>query len=221
MSHELRTPITNILIQGDLAAEELGPEMAEPSRRLGLLREEAARLSRLVDNVLTFSRREQGKIQLHFESVDPDRSIQTVLDNFRPSLTRHGFEIATKFGVDTEIEVDPDALAQILTNLISNVEKYGRSGKWLGLNSLVDEGRMVIRCSDRGAGIPDSRYARIFEPFYRATDSLNEGVSGAGLGLTIARDLARRMGGDLTCLQPDSGETGAIFELTLPLQPRS
>ncbi|MFT5466551.1 MAG: signal transduction histidine kinase [Verrucomicrobiales bacterium] len=221
VSHELRTPITNILIQGDLAAEELGPDLPEPRRRLGLLREEAARLSRLVDNVLTFSRREQGKIRLRIETVQINEAIQTVLENFRPTLRRQEFKIDLELDSNLEIETDADALAQILTNLISNVEKYAKSGKWLGLTLSETERGIVIRCADRGPGIPENRRSRVFEAFYRSSDSLSEGVSGAGLGLTIARDMASRLGGELVCLEPESGETGAIFEFTLPLTQKS
>ncbi|MEM7011296.1 MAG: HAMP domain-containing sensor histidine kinase [Verrucomicrobiota bacterium] len=214
VSHELRTPITNILIQGDLIADELDEAAVEPRRRLGLLREESARLSRLIDNVLTFSRSEQDKIQLRSENVDPNAIVETVLDNFRPALERHDFQIETELGEIPQLQTDPDALSQILTNLVSNVEKYARDGKWIQLTTNLDSNRLIISCADRGPGIPEKRRSRVFEAFYRATDSLREGVSGAGLGLTIARDLADRLGGELTCV---SNPDGARFELTLPL----
>lgn len=216
VSHELRTPITNILIQGDLIDEELDEAADEPRRRLGLLREESARLSRLVDNVLTFSRSEQNKIELRLENVDPNAIVETVLDNFRPALARHDFQIETELGEIPQLQTDPDALSQILTNLVSNVEKYAREGKWIQLTTNLDSNRLIISCADRGPGIPEKRRSRVFEAFYRATDSLREGVSGAGLGLTIARDLAIRLGGDLTCV-PNPDGAGARFDLTLPL----
>ncbi len=110
---------------------------------------------------------------------------------------------------------DPDALAQIVANLVSNVEKYAASGKWLGIASRMNEHALVIRVSDRGPGIPVAARERIFQPFERIADAVNDGITGTGLGLAIARDLAKLMGGSLELVQADQG---AVFELRIPVK---
>lgn len=216
VSHELGSPLTNILLNLDLAARTLGDKQPEASRRLKLVGEEARRLSRLVANVLTFSRRERDTLELQPHACIPDDVVAGVLDQFQPALERRGIAISRIQGAPQTLSLDPDALAQITGNLISNVEKYAATGGWLGIETSCDGERLRLRVSDRGPGIPGTKHAKIFEAFERVSQGVNEGSSGTGLGLAIARDLARRMGGDLT-LQPST--EGAVFVLDLPARP--
>jgi signal transduction histidine kinase len=109
---------------------------------------------------------------------------------------------------------DADALAQILGNLLSNVEKYVPGGV-VGITTQVAGGELVVRISDQGPGIPQEAVERIFRPFERLHSSVNEGASGTGLGLAIARDLATRLGGSL-CLVSSVSGSGCCFELKIP-----
>ncbi len=213
-SHELRTPITNILIHSDLAADSLEDDTGRAGEKIDLIREEAGRLGRLVDNVLTFSRHERGRFNFSYSSIVPDEVLQQCMDTFRPSFRRT--EIAMHFdgGASEPFRTDSDALSQIVTNLLSNVEKYAAIGKEMKLRSRIDEsGNLKIRVSDQGPGIPPGSASKVFRSFRRLSSEVSEGVSGTGLGLSIARELARGMGGDLQLL---ASETGATFELTLP-----
>lgn len=216
VSHELGTPLTNILLNLDLAKSALSGRPADARRRLALVNEEVERLGRLVSNVLTFSRRERNRLELREEPAVPDEVVVGVLAQFQPSLDRRGVAVDWRGGANAAVRVDRDALAQIVGNLISNVEKYAAGGGWMGLESRLGEGSLVVTVSDRGPGIPADRRERIFEAFARVHGGVNEGSCGTGLGLSIARDLARRMGGGLT-LVPSA--TGAVFQLTLPAKP--
>jgi signal transduction histidine kinase len=213
VSHELGAPLTNMLLNLDLAHEALDTEPTETGRRLGVIREEAQRLGRLVGNVLTFSRRERRTLKARPTPCLPRDVVNQVLEQFAPSLKRHGIAVEFHDSVDTPLLIDPDALSQIVSNLVSNVEKYAASGQLLEVHSLIDGPHFVLRVADRGPGIPTSARARIFEPFERATDRVTEGATGAGLGLAIARDLATLMGGTLLLLPSPQG---ALFELRLP-----
>ncbi len=115
------------------------------------------------------------------------------------------------------IQADPDAIEQILGNLISNVDKYGNSGKWLSIRTEHDELQARIIVEDRGPGIPSGKRRTVFEPFERLRSDLAEGVSGTGIGLTISRELAQLHRGTLTVC-PQYRE-GARFILTLPILP--
>lgn len=217
VSHELGSPLTNILLNLDLAADAIHMQPKQAENRLKLVGEEVQRLARLVSNVLTFSRSERKMLDLKPQPCVPDDVIACMLAQFQPSLDRRSIRVEWRRGAGEIGTLDPDALAQIVGNLISNVEKYAVSGGRLGLESRIENGQVKIRVSDHGPGIPVKHQARIFEAFERVKQDVNEGSSGTGLGLSIARDLAVRMGGDLVLL-PSS--EGAVFECRLPLAQR-
>ena len=214
VSHELGTPLTNLALNLDLATESMSTRPDEARRRLGLVAEEIERLSRLVANVLTFSRRERNTLQLNPVLCVPAEVVSQTLENFRPALERRGIEIEEDLIADQPMLIDPDALGQITGNLLSNVEKYAAEGKWLGLACRMEVGFLILDVRDHGNGIPSSARQRIFVPFERVLESTNEGASGTGLGLSIARDLARRMGGELDLFDSD---VGSFFQLRIPI----
>jgi len=216
VSHELGTPLTNILLNLDLAIRALDARPADSRRRLDLVNEEVQRLGRLVSNVLTFSRGERKTLELHPSTCVPDEVVASVLAQFQPSLDRRKIQVEWQRGASAIALLDPDALAQITGNLISNVEKYAAGGGWLGLETIVENERLRLRVTDRGPGIPPGQSKRVFEAFERVHRGVSEGSSGTGLGLAIARDLALRMQGDLVLLP--TGE-GCRFELDLPAPP--
>jgi signal transduction histidine kinase len=216
VSHEFGAPLTNLSLNLDLATDFLTSRPEEARRRLGLVAEEIERLSRLVANVLTFSRRERDALELKPVSCIPEEVIQRVIEGFRPSLERRGISIEAEFSASEPVWIDPDALSQITGNLLSNVEKYAATGSWLGLQCRVVSGFLTLEVRDRGEGIPAAARQRVFVPFERVLQTTNEGASGTGLGLSIARDLARRMGGDLELLDSD---VGTCFRLHVPTPP--
>jgi len=216
VSHELGTPLTNILLNLDLAARALGGRPEETKKRLALVEEEVRRMGRLVANVLTFSRNERKAIHLHTMPCVADEVIGGVIAQFQPSLDRRKIRVEWQRGADDRVLMDPDALAQIIGNLISNVEKYAGSGGWLGITSALGNDRLTVRVADRGPGIPHKHAERIFEAFERIHRGLSEGSSGTGLGLAIARDLAHKIGGELMFVPAADETKGAVFVLDLP-----
>jgi signal transduction histidine kinase len=216
VSHELGTPLTNALLNLDLATEAIETEPNFARTRLLLVTEEVQRLARLVANVLTFSRQERGAAALKAAPCVPDEIVERVLRQFEPTLARRGIVVERHAHADAGVHLDPDALAQIAGNLISNVEKYAAAGGLLELTTRLESGGLSLQVGDRGPGIPAAERARIFQPFERVNSSVNEGASGTGLGLAIARDLAQRMGGTLALLP---SAAGAVFELRVPAPP--
>jgi signal transduction histidine kinase len=213
VSHELRAPLTNILLNVDLAADDLN-EQEESLRRLALVQEEGHRLSRLIDNVLTFSRHEQKRLTMHPRPCVPADVIGAVLEQFSAALERRSIRVELVGTIAESCVFDPDAFSQILTNLVSNVEKYAADGAYLGIASKLEGGRLTVTVTDRGAGIPAAEAEKVFRPFYRMRHEVSEGATGTGLGLSIARELASRMGGELR-LRPS--DIGAVFELWIPI----
>ncbi len=212
VSHELRTPLTNILLHLDLAAEAAEDESPATLRSLGLARDEAGRLARLIQNVLTFSCRDRKPASTGKTTGVPDTIIRTTIENFATAFQRREIRWETDLAAGCACLLDADALAQVLANLFSNVEKYAPESV-LRIESRWSVGILRIVVADNGPGIPEEAAERIFQPFERLSDRVDEGVSGTGLGLAIARDLAVEMGGSL-CLE--TAQAGARFVVELP-----
>ncbi len=216
VSHELKTPLTNIRMYAELAAEKLGDEAdADAGLRkcLDVVGAESGRLGRLIGNVLTFSKRDRAG-HVRPAAGDVDEVVAATLEHFRPALAKAGVEIESALGAGGRRSVDGDALEQILANLFNNVEKYAASGGVLKVTTRGDGDTVEIVVEDRGGGVPKAAREKVFEPFVRLSDELTEGVSGTGIGLAIARDLARQHGGDLVLAEPGGGG-GCRFVLTL------
>lgn len=211
VSHELRAPLTNILLNVEIAAEAVGEE-GVAAERLRLAREEAHRLGRLIENVLTFSRRDQPARGAAEQAVSPIEVARAVTQQFQPAFERRGLTLGLHGEVSEPCAVDPEALTQILSNLLSNVEKHVPAGG-AQITLSRENGTLCVSVSDTGPGIPPSEAERIFEPFVQLDARTDARASGTGLGLAISRDLARAMGGTLGVAPADHG---AHFILRVP-----
>jgi len=217
VSHELKTPLTNIRMYAELAEEKVPEGEDNGARRcLDIVVSESQRLSRLIGNVLTFAK---PKIQQANPTENiPDDLIRETLEHFRPSLEAQKFEIDFDPGAARPVKIDADILEQILGNLFSNVEKYATGGKSLKITSHQNGDMTLITVGDSGPGIPKNQREKVFKPFHRLSNQLSDGVSGTGIGLTIARNLARVHGGDLKLTNtPDT--RGCTFTLSLKTPP--
>ena len=212
VSHELKTPLTNIRMYAELLESGVGDDEERRGRYLGVIVTESERLSRLIANVLTLARKQRGRLTLHPAAGCVDERAAAVIESFRPLLAAKGVEIAFDPGTPAYVQLDGDVLEQILGNLLSNVEKYAASGGFVSITSRQDGETTTLTIADRGPGIPKGHVERLFQPFHRVSDRLSDGVTGTGIGLAIARDLARLHGGDLV-LCP--AEVGACFQVTL------
>ncbi|WP_299878868.1 cell wall metabolism sensor histidine kinase WalK [uncultured Cocleimonas sp.] len=208
VSHELKTPLTNIRMYAELLEEQIEDE-EQPKRYVQVITDESKRLSRLISNVLNFSRAPR----IHKREIYPDDVIQQSIEHFAPSLEAKQISLELALKADQEITSDPDILEQILNNLLSNVEKYAASGKRLTIKSEIKNGQYHLSVRDYGDGISKSERKHIFKPFYRINDKITEGVSGTGIGLTIARQQAQHLGGSLEYIEVSQG---ACFELRIP-----
>jgi signal transduction histidine kinase len=212
VSHELKTPLTNIRMYAELMEDQLDEEEERLHGYLGVIVSESQRLSRLIANVLTFGRARESRLTIRPVPGVVDRLIDQVVSQFEPSFSAKEIEISLVGGAPDRVLVDADALGQILGNLLGNVEKYAAAGGRVEISRRREGSTTLITVSDRGPGIPRGDEERVFRPFFRHSRALTAGASGTGIGLGIARDLARLHGGDLE-LEPS--EEGARFRLTL------
>jgi signal transduction histidine kinase len=208
VSHELKTPLTNIRMYAELLEHDLQclstEEVSKLQPRLDVIVSESRRLSRLIGNVLMFARQTRQPIKLKHKAGRIDDAIGAVIQQFEPTMREKQVNVRFEAGAALVVEFDVDAVEQVLINLISNVEKYAANGKWLEVASQQSGDRTTIFVTDRGPGVSASDRENIFDPFYRVSDRLEQ-PAGAGIGLSIARRLARLHGGDLVLMDSDQG----------------
>jgi signal transduction histidine kinase len=214
VSHELKTPLTSIRMFADMLAEGRVTEPERQANYLRIISAESARLTRLINNVLDFARMQRGAAAHGRQACDLVEVVLEVVDTCRPHLDTVGASLTLENTAEKlPLIGDRDALAQIVMNLVSNAEKYG--GKEILVRIRQEDGRGYVDVMDRGPGIPARKLETIFQPFTRLNESQASGVSGSGLGLTLARGMAQAHGGDVTYSPRESG--GSCFTLSIPL----
>jgi len=215
VSHELKTPLTSIRLFAEMLLS--GRQQSEERRKeyLRTMVSETERLSRLVDNVLAFSRKGADVRPLPLERLDLAALAEDTLAQLEPHLAKNGF--ITVFSAEGPLPVlgNGEALRQVLMNLLSNSEKYSPADREVTVSCGREGETAAVRVADRGSGVPAGLGEKIFQEFFRGDDSLAAPRSGAGLGLSIARDIARRHGGDVRYEPREGG--GSVFSLELPL----
>jgi signal transduction histidine kinase len=211
VSHELKTPLTNIRMYSELLEEKLTQKGL--SRYVSIIVNETLRLSRLIQNVLSFAQAGRNSVQLNRDSLIPDELIKKTIMAFDVQLAQAGIEYELSLNSAEPLLIDGDALEQVLGNLIGNAEKYARLGKYIKIESRVEAGMLRIDVSDRGPGIPPSMQKSVFDAFVRVRDDSTEGVAGTGIGLTISKILVEEMGGTL---ELRSGKQGSVFAIVIP-----
>ncbi|HBJ37363.1 MAG TPA: hypothetical protein DDZ51_21940 [Planctomycetaceae bacterium] len=219
VSHELRTPLTNIRLYTELAQADLegadGPATQRIAGRLSIIDSESRRLGRLVSGVMEVIREDEGKGPLRLLPYNADAVIDDVIQQFLPSYEAASIRIERIRGANQSLVFDADCLDMILINLLSNIEKYAASGGIAKIESLVKTSFqneiLCVRVSDHGSGIASRHHKTIFKAFRRLDDGISA-PSGTGIGLTIARRVARRHGGDVKIVP---SAKGACFEVTI------
>ena len=208
VSHELKTPLTNIRLYADLLERDLehvaDDQSENPRRRLEVITAETQRLSRLIGNVLTFAKQQRKTLQLQTVEVSVAGLIRRIADRFAPSLNDHGIAVTLATETDRALWLDQDSVEQILGNLISNVEKYAAGGKSLTIRCSTSDTEATLDVIDGGPGIPATQRSDVFRPFARLSNDLRAST-GTGIGLSIARDLARLHGGDVVLKESNQG----------------
>jgi two-component system OmpR family sensor kinase/two-component system sensor histidine kinase BaeS len=201
VSHELRTPLT--VIQGNVEGMLDGLYPADEKILRSIL-EETHLLSRLVDDLRTLSLAESGAIQLKREPTDLGVLISETVASFRPKAEAAGIVLVVQLGKSLPMEVDPNRIREILTNLISNALRYTPEGGMIHIG-FEDS---TISVEDDGSGIPAAELPHVFERYYKSSDS-----GGMGLGLSIAKYLVEAHGGEINAASSPGGGTRISFTL--------
>ena len=209
VSHELKTPLSGIRLSAELLAEGRLPDGPRRDKALRSILAESDRLDRLVSNLLDFGRLERGRRRFDLQRVD----LAALLENMQVEAAAGGFDLQPGERGLAAL-ADPDALRRILSNLLDNAAKYAPDAPPEIVVRGAGNGAVELVVADRGPGVPPGLEEKVFERFFRADDSLARRANGSGIGLSLARGLARGMGGDLTYRPRPGG--GAEFVLVLP-----
>ena len=211
-AHELRTPLAGLQLYGDMLADNLGDPTKAPTyaRRVS---DEAARLGRVVSNMLGVSQLERGNIHVTVATADLTSVVRDVIAALGPGLQANGASVTLHSETVVMARFDRDAVTRIVGNLLDNAEKYSRqAGREITCTVRQTNTGALVRISDQGPGVRmPSR--KLFRPFVRGSNP--DSPAGLGLGLALSRTLARAMGGDV-CYRRNSDDTATEFELTLP-----
>ncbi len=212
VSHELRTPMTSIRSFAEILSDQPDVDPETERRFLGIIREESERLTRLLDEILDLTFLESGRVRFNIAPVRLRDVIERALGSTEGLRSSTDVTVRCDYAADIVVETDFDRLAQVIINLISNAVKYGRGDDPVIRITLGETAEgAYVEVADNGPGIAPDQRDEIFEKFARLGA---ENISGsAGLGLPIAREIMRNLGGDLVV---GAAHPGAVFRLTLP-----
>jgi signal transduction histidine kinase/CheY-like chemotaxis protein len=222
VSHELRTPLNSILLLSKMLADRGGSRLTdEEARQARIIHDAGSNLKALIDNILDLSRIDARKATLTLRKINLEDLLEDLVDLLRPQFDEKGLHI--RLDIDTaapkHIVTDLDKLRQILINFLSNAVKFTeRGGVTVSVQPNAASESLPVRISvrDSGIGIAPDKQDVIFEAFKQADGSTNRRYGGTGLGLTISRELARLIGGEIG-IESAPGK-GSTFSLLLPLE---
>ena len=215
VSHELRTPLTSI--QG-YTETLLDSPIADNHVRefLEIVRKNAARMSRLTEDLLTLARVESGEHRFDVQRLSAEELLQDAWESFRETARTYGVELMLEKPVSGgSVDADREAMHQVFSNLIENALKYAASGKQVILGARAAEGGVEFYVTDFGPGISSEHLPRLFERFYRVDKARSRESGGTGLGLAIAKHIVLAHGG--TIRAESELNHGSIFLFVLPV----
>jgi signal transduction histidine kinase len=219
VSHELRTPLNSILLLSKMLADDQARLPAESAEQARVIHEAGTNLKTLIDNILDMSRIEAGRAALSIQDVDLPELLADIHAVLEPQFNAKGLRLELDIEADApqRLQSDPDKIGQIIRNFLSNSVKFTeRGGAVMRLrgNRREQHYPLGISVEDTGIGIQPASRTRIFAAFQQADGSTSRRYGGSGLGLTISRQLAQLLGGDIQ-VESTPGK-GSCFTLRLP-----
>ena len=213
VSHELRTPLTAINGWGETLEEEQDPEQLR--RGMGIITKEARRLTNMVEELLEFSKMQDGRFTLRVEDMDLQAELEDAIYTYRQLFRQDGIDLTYDDGgeiYENPIIGDPERIKQVLCNLLDNAAKHGGSGKRIHVTMRRKEDDYVVQIRDFGPGIPEAELPFVKQKFYKGSSK----ARGSGIGLAVCDEILSRHGG---ALQIDNAEGGGtVVSVILPVK---
>jgi signal transduction histidine kinase len=222
VSHELRTPLAIISSAADNIVDGLVSRKEELQRYGAVIRNQSRQITELVNQILQYASTQDWRSRYVLRPLQISQIIDSVLDNTLELLQGAGFVVERQIEASLPCVLgDLSALSQGLQNLIVNAVKYSGESRWIGIRGLLADSEdrasreIQITVQDHGIGIDRSEMPHIFEPFYRGAAVIAAQIHGAGLGLSLAKNIAEAMGGKLSVASELA--VGSAFTLHLPI----
>lgn len=217
VSHELRTPLTNIRSYAETLAD--GEDIPPAIRKdfFGVILNETDRMTHIVQDLLTLSRFDSGRIDLNYSRFSFARAVTDVYNAVLLEANRRGHKVTLQLDPELpEIHADRDRISQVIMNVVSNSIKYTPDGGLIEISAGRTENELWLEVADNGIGIPPEDRSRIFERFYRVDKARSRESGGTGLGLSIAKQIMLLHKGDIVLLDRDG--PGITVRVTLPIK---
>ena len=212
VSHELRTPLTAINGWGETILEDPTGDPKQLRRGIRIILNESRRLSTMVEELLDFSKMEDGRFTLHIEEMDLQAEFEDAIFTYRELFRQEGIELEYEAGDDLmpAISGDPERLKQVFCNVLDNAAKHGGAGKHIVASIVQERSEQVVRIRDFGPGIPEAELPFVKQKFYKGTSK----ARGSGIGLAVCDEIIRLHGGTFTIENAEGG--GAEVTICLP-----
>ena len=216
VSHELRTPLTAINGWAETLAADPGANPEQTQRGLNIIVKESRRLTTMVEELLDFTRMQDGRFTLRVEETDLLAELEDAIFTYREIFSREGIELRYECADDLPpIIADGERMKQVFCNVLDNAAKHGGSGKRIDVSVAAERGSMVIRVRDFGPGIPVEELPYVKQKFYKGSSK----ARGSGIGLAVCDEIITRSGGTLTIANAPGG--GTLVSVRLPFAPES
>ncbi len=216
VSHEFKTPLTSIKALTERLIDGKVKNPTKMKQYFSVISQDADRLTRLVQNVLDFSKIEEGKKEYDLEVTDVAEWLGETIENFRKENIQQNVKIHTQIPDKIpHITIDKNAMAQAVCNLLDNAIKFSPKRNEIDIIAEKDENSLILRIKDYGIGIPQKELYKIFDKFYQGTNSIRYSVKGAGLGLTLVKHTVEAHGGKISVESKE--DQGSTFSVILPI----
>lgn len=215
VSHELRTPLTAINGWGETLLGDSRSDPVQLRRGVGIILKESRRLTNMVEELLQFSRMQDGRFTLEVEPVDIQAEFEDAIYTYREMFRQDGIEVHYddgSFDGIPIIEGDPERLKQVFCNLMDNAAKHGGSGGRIDASIEMEDKKAVLTIRDHGPGVPEQDLPFVKQKFYKG----NSKVRGSGIGLAVVDEIVMRHGGRFDIANAEGG--GCLVRLTFPLK---
>ena len=214
VSHELRTPLTAISGWAETLSVDPGSDLEQTKRGLGIILKESRRLTTMVEELLEFTKMQDGRFTLRVESVDLASELEDAVYTYFELFRQEGIEVCYT-GPDDDIPpivADSERMKQVFCNVLDNAAKHGGSGKRIDVSAAREGNSFVIRVRDYGPGIPEAELPFVKQKFYKGSSK----ARGSGIGLAVCDEIVHLHGGTFDIANADGG--GAVVTIALPIQ---
>ena len=216
VSHEFKSPLTSIRQMAEMLVHGRVPTQERQQKYFTTILQQSERLSHLIDNILDFSRMEEGQKLFHFEKADIIPLVKDIVESFQNQTASLGFNISLSIPEPLpEMVFDREGMEQVMNNLLDNACKYSGDSRKIEVDLKLKGNRVIISVQDYGIGIRKEEQDKIFSRFYRAGEELTQTVKGSGIGLTIVKQIVEAHNGTID-VESEIGK-GSSFSVILPI----